>query len=107
METDTATDRVHLHRDDYPDTLRLLEDLLALRLRQGAGDELGFERTESGAWVDWDRLVSSHLSSTEVAVAHITRGVAVLERSGGPSPRLAKPVADTVAKVCTIGRYVP
>lgn len=104
--TTKTTSRVHLHRDDYPQTLRLIEQLLELRLRQGDGTEVGFERTEFGAFVDWDQMAAT-LSSTEVAVVHIARGVAVLERSGGPSPRLAKPVADTVAEVCTIGRYVP
>lgn len=98
METDTTTDRAHLHRDDYPETLRLLEDLAGRSDRLAA---IGFEVTEYGAWVDWDRLLGSWLSTTEKAVVHIARGAAMLERAGGPSPRLAPTVTSAMARICS------
>lgn len=97
--TTKTTSRVHLHRDDYPQTLRLLEDL-----RNGRPAEewkhIGYERTESGAWVDWDELAGSWLSTTEKAVVHIARGASMLERAGGPPPRLAPTVTNVIAGIC-------
>lgn len=101
--TTTTTDRVHLHRDDFPKTLRLLEDLIGGPLRAGTAAGIGFEPTEHGAYVDWDRLLGSWLSSTEKAVVHIARGTAVLEHHGGPPPRLSAAIAGTVAGVCRPG----
>lgn len=100
METDTRTDRVHLHRDDYPKTLQLLEDLIGVPLRAGTAAGLGFEPTEHGAYVNWDQLLGSWLSSTEKAVVHIARGTAGLERAGGPAPRLRARITGVVAGVC-------
>ncbi|HZT66202.1 MAG TPA: hypothetical protein VFA11_10480 [Acidimicrobiales bacterium] len=67
----------HLHGDDCPDALRILEAL-------ARGRELpGIEPTETGAWVDWDELLGSWLSSTEKATVMIASGVARAERQGG------------------------
>lgn len=96
--TTTTDTRQHLHRDDYPETLRLLEDLAGQRGRLAS---IGFEPTEFGAWVDWDELLGSWLSTTEKAVVHIARGAVMLERAGGPSPRLAPTVTNVVARVCS------
>jgi hypothetical protein len=74
---DTLTTRVHLHRDDYRQTLQLLAVLTCGR------DVPGFEPTDAGAFVDWDELAGGWLSSTEKAVVHIARGCATLERAGG------------------------
>ena len=49
---------VHLHRDDVPDTLALLNALLA----------------------------DGYLSTSEKAVVHIAHGCAILERHGGGLP---------------------
>lgn len=90
----------HLHLDDYPATLALLTAVFQPKLhdRDGLAD-IGYQPTEHGAWVDWDRLANSWLSSTEVAIVHIARGIAVLEHHGGPPPRLAAPVRDAIAAV--------
>lgn len=86
----------HLHLDDYPETLRLLGALLE---RRSDREDLGYTVTEHGAFVDWERLSSGTLSSTEVATVHIARGCAVLERAGGVPPRLGDVVVDVVKKV--------
>jgi len=73
-------DRIHLHLDDYPDTLQLLAELVNGR----SAEEwrcVGYESTEHGAWVDWDALADSWLSSTEKAIVYIARGCATLERA--------------------------
>jgi len=71
--------RRHLHRDDAPLSLAILADLFDHRARLPAG----YEPTECGAWVDWDGLGRSPLSSTEMAAVHIARGCAIAERRGG------------------------
>jgi len=71
--------RQHLHRDDAPSSLAILADLLNHRASLPAG----YEPTEFGAWVDWDALGRSWLSSTEMAAVHIARGCAIAERHGG------------------------
>jgi len=71
--------RQHLHRDDVPSALSILSDLLDHR----ASFPDGYEPSECGAWVDWDGLALSRLSSTEMAAVHIARGCAIAERHGG------------------------
>lgn len=71
--------RQHLHHDDTPAALSILSDLLDHR----ATFPDGYEPTELGAWVDWDTLADSWLSSTEVAAVHVARGCAIAERHGG------------------------
>lgn len=73
----------HLHRDDTPLTLRLLDGLLGHRRDQA---ELGYYPDRWGAEVDWDRLTNGISSTSEVAVVHIARGCAIAERHGGSLP---------------------
>lgn len=75
----------HLHALDHPATLRLLDELLG---RRGDRVQLGYQPTEHGAWVDWERLCTA-LLSTEVATVRIARGGATIERAGGLPPCLA------------------
>lgn len=82
-----AEDAMHLHRDDYPDTLAFLAALLGAR----ATHRVGYWPTDEGAWV------VALLSSTEVACVHIARGAAVLERAGGAG-RLTAEVIDLVGR---------
>lgn len=88
-----STDRIHLHRDDCPATLELLRALIGDRSIDG------WEPTAEGAFVGWDELTSSYLSSTEKATVNIARGCAVAERSGGLAPRLRTAVLATVEAV--------
>jgi len=74
-----TADRQHLHYDDVPSSLAILADLFDHRARLPAG----YEPTECGAWVDWDALGRSWLSSTEMAAVHIARGCAIAERHSG------------------------
>ncbi len=92
------TDRIHLHRDDYPATLALLAALVGGRAHHD-WTTIGYETTEHGACVDWEQLGASWLSSTEKAVVHIARGCATLENAGGPSPRLRKRLRAAIAAV--------
>jgi hypothetical protein len=69
----------HLHRDDVPETLALLNALLGHR---DPGPE-GYTPDATGAAVDWELLAESYLSTSEKAVAYIARGLAILERHGG------------------------
>lgn len=82
-EGDKMTLTTHLHRDDTPLTLRLLDGLLGHRRDQA---ELGYYPDQWGAEVDWDRLTNGDLSTSEVAVVHIARGCAIAERHGGSLP---------------------
>lgn len=95
--TDTDPGAVHLHRDDCPRALAVLAETLVARRHDPVGIEaIGFKPTESGAWVDWDRLEHSWLSSTERAAVIVARGVAAAERQGGWPPRLQKVLVDAV-----------
>lgn len=76
----TAT---HLHCDDTPLTLRLLDGLLGHRHDRA---EVGYRPDKWGAEVDWEQLTSGVLSTSEVAVVHIAHGCAIAERRGGPLP---------------------
>ena len=100
MSDDPARQGVHVHLDDHPDTLRLLAALFERKMGDPVGlAEIGYEPTAHGAWVDWDALTASWLSSTERAIVHIARGCATLERAGGPPPRLRGVLLDTMAAV--------
>lgn len=92
QEARTMTDdrsRIHVHRDDAPDTLGVLQALMANRHDTPAG----YEPTDTGAWVDWDALARSWLSTTEIAVVDIARGLYTLERAGGASPTMTPALA--------------
>ncbi len=86
----------HLHLDDYPQTLRLLAALVGRRVDK---ERLGYSATEHGAIVDWERMVTGPLSSTEVATVHIARGCSILERAGGLPQHLAGVVTEVVQAV--------
>jgi hypothetical protein len=89
--------RVHLHADDYPVTLGLLEKILLGQHGQGTGVvEIGYEPSGHGVWVDWDALERSWLSSTERAAVVVARGIAAAERQGGWPPRLRQVLVDAV-----------
>lgn len=85
----------HLHHDDVPATLAILADLLDHR---SALPE-GYEPTKSGAWVDWEALCRSWLSSTEVAAVRIAQGCALAERHVGLPLSVAGAVRETVRRV--------
>ena len=89
------TGREHLHHDDTPSALAILADLLDHRARFPAG----YEPTGTGAWVDWDALGCSWLSSSEVAVVHIARGCAIAERHGGLPIEAAASVRSAVEEL--------
>jgi hypothetical protein len=93
-------ERTHLHRLDHPLTLRILSRLLDRRSRLPAG----YERSDQGAWVAWDALAGSYLSSTEIAVVHIARGCAVAERHGGMPPATIPVVQQAIDRLT--GRHV-
>ena len=86
---------VHLHRIDHPLTLDILSELLDRRGRPPDG----YERSDQGAWVDWDALTGSYLSSTEIAVIHIVRGCAIAERHGGLPPAAMRPVRQAIVQL--------
>jgi hypothetical protein len=87
---------MHLHRDDVPDTLAVLDALLGNRETPSAG----YTPDETGADVDWDLLANSCLSTSERAVVHIARGCAMLERQGGGlAPELRWQVRATIESV--------
>jgi len=62
----------HIHLDDYSQTLCLLAALVGRRVDK---ERLGYSATEHGAIVDWERMVTGPLSSTEMATVHIARGL--------------------------------
>ena len=90
------TDRQHLHLDDHPQSLAVLGVLFAHRVDRAV--ETGYEPTEHGAWVDWDALETSWLSSTERAAVVVARGIAVAEGHGGWSPALHQALVDAVTR---------
>ena len=85
----TTMRREHLHLDDCPRTLGVLEALFAHRLERAA--EIGYEPTEHGAFVDWERLLNGWLSPAEEAAVRIAWGVSVAERRGGLPEELRAP----------------
>jgi hypothetical protein len=87
--------RVHLYRVDQPLTLDILSELLDRRGRPPDG----YERTDQGAWVDWDALSRSYLSSTEIAVIHIAHGCSIAERHGGLPPATVLPVHQAIREL--------
>jgi hypothetical protein len=81
--------RVHLHADDCPRALAVLDETLMARRVDPAGlAEIGYEPSEHGVWVDWELLEHSWPSSTERAAVIVARGIAGAERQGGWPPRL-------------------
>ena len=84
----------HLHREDYPETLAVLNAVVGDRTIP-----IVWEPTEVGAHVDFDAAHQSFLSTTEVAVFDIARGLHTLEWHGGPPPRVAMPLRTAIEKV--------
>ena len=101
-EVMTAATAVHLHANEPPHTLRLLAALLGRRTDHH--HRLGYEPTDTGAYVDWDQLVDAPLSSTQVATVRIARACATIERAGGLPPELGNAVVDAVANVSRVIR---
>ena len=89
-----TSQRQHLHLDDYPVALGVLRVLFEHRLESAA--EIGYEPTEHGAWVDWESLEHSWLSSTETAAVVVARGLAMAERQGGFAQRLQQVLVDAL-----------
>lgn len=92
-----STGRQHFHLDDYPRTFDLLRAIL--RPESHEPDQLaaaGYEATEHGAFIDWEALATSYLSSTEFAAIHVAHGVAIAERQGGWPARLRGPLAAAI-----------
>ncbi|MGH9210763.1 MAG: hypothetical protein ACRD2C_08780 [Acidimicrobiales bacterium] len=89
--------RVHLHRDDCPQALAVLAEVLVARRHDPVGlAAIGYEPSEYGVWVDWDQLERSWLSSTEVAAVVVARGVAAAERQGGWPARIRRVLVAAV-----------
>ncbi|MHB8293914.1 MAG: hypothetical protein ACYDH5_04685 [Acidimicrobiales bacterium] len=84
-----------LRHDDTPSALAILADLLDHRDPPPAG----WEPTSEGAWVDWDALGSSQLSSSEVAALNIARGCALAERHGGLPFAVAAPIHEAIEEL--------
>lgn len=92
MAAERAESARHLHRDDHPRTLAVLTALLEGR----DAIDIGYEPTKEGAWVDWDALLASYLSSTEKAAVRVAHGFAVAERAGGFPPRVSDALTAAV-----------
>lgn len=92
MAVTNIDNRVHLHNDDRPLTLAVLQAL-------DIEDAPGFERTSTGAFVDWDELLASYLSSTEKAAIHVARGLAIAEWNGEFPPRARNELRRAVEAV--------
>lgn len=92
------SERMHLHADDYPRTLAVLAELLDRKRRHDPVglSGIGYELSEYGVWVDWERLEHSWLSSTERAAVTVARGIAAAERQGGWPPGIGRVLAEAV-----------
>jgi len=90
------TERHHLHLDDYPQALGVLSALFARPAERAA--EIGYETIEHGAWVDWDALEHSWLSSTERAAVVVARGIAMAEHQGGWAPDLHRVIVNAIGQ---------
>jgi hypothetical protein len=98
--TSVDTTRRHLHLDDCPQALAALAATLTARRADVVGlADIGYEATEHGAWVDWDALEHSWLSSTEKAAVMVAHGIALAERQGGWSPRLHRALLKAITAV--------
>jgi hypothetical protein len=91
----------HLHRDDYPDTLAVLDALLGHRDPERVAD-IGYLPDGSGADVDWERLESSWLSTTERAAVRVAHAASTVEAHGGGFPDKVKgPIKTMVDHLTT------
>lgn len=90
-----GTERQHLHHDDHPATIGLVESVIHGRPLPGV------EPTDAGVWINWDEVAASYLSSTEKATMQVARGLAVLERHGGSNGVINVALVDAVASICT------
>ena len=86
-------DTVHLHRDDCPQALAVLEAVLNGRPHPD------FAPTETGAYVDWELLRRSFLSSTETGAVIIAEGIARIEQAGRIPPNIAPAVTEAIRHV--------
>lgn len=73
-----------IHQLGAPVAFRLLERLCANRA--------GWERVDHGAFVDWTQLVPGTFSTSETAVVHMARGLAMLEAHCGGAPAHLRPL---------------
>jgi hypothetical protein len=89
----------HLHEDDCPAAVLLLR---AVCDRPAPPD--GYRRTDVGAFVDWDALDGSYLSSTERAAVHVAHGLAIAERHGGFGPLTIEVYAAAATLLIGAGR---
>jgi hypothetical protein len=98
----SAAGRVHLHADDCPQALAALAGALTARRHDVVGlHDIGYEPTAHGAWVDWDALEHSWLSSTERAAVVLARGIAMAERQGGWAPQLHQVLVGALDRTAT------
>jgi len=82
----------NLHAEDYPQTIKILTELLGHRV------DVGIVTSPGGAGVDWAALEQSGLSTTEKAVVEIAHAISVMERGGGLSQlgSIGKVIAESV-----------
>jgi hypothetical protein len=93
-----ATEGRHYHLDDYPLALGVLGKVAYARDLSA----IGYEPTEHGAFVNWDALANSWLSSTERATVAIAQGVALAERHGGLPTRVSPAVRHAVTELTRV-----
>jgi hypothetical protein len=90
----------HLHREDAPKTLQILDALLGYR----AGQVPGYSPAAEGARVDWEELDESFLSTTEKATLLIARGCSITEAHGGGLPPKVRPAVRAAIEALTADR---
>lgn len=91
----TTSQTTHLHVDDYPATIELLDALLGAKHSTPGG----YDRHEHGIALDWEALESSWLSSTEKAVVRIARGLSTIEHNGPGPGHVDDAVLQAVARI--------
>ena len=74
----------------------MLSALFTHRAERAA--EIGWETTEHGAWVDWDALEHSWLSSTERAAVVVARGIAIAAHHGGWALDLHRVIVNAIGQ---------
>lgn len=97
---------VHLHLDDYPVTLGLLEAVFEADLLKDpfALVDAGYDLWSQGAWVDWDRLIAHARPASTRAAVHIARGCALIEDVGPVPVRLIQPLRNAISDLPVSGR---
>jgi hypothetical protein len=85
---------VHLHLDDAPKALAILNTLVGHR-----GPALpGYTSDEWGADIEPELLAGGYLSASEKATVHIDRGCSIIEAHGGGLPSRARSEARVAAR---------